>query len=156
MLRRLALAMMLAAGFGCAGGCAQDMAPGSLDERLAMAVQRAGETRRPLALKEPTDFAWDKVYVFAPYTPPEAIRKDLGFAWAEAGRTGIDSRDDVTLLVFVKNQRVVRSLAFPRNRGDWAMIENHAGFTPAQAVFKVTAEDASPAWWVVSETKPSR
>jgi hypothetical protein len=156
MLRRLALALVLTAGCAGAVGCAQDAAPGGLDERLAMAVQRAGETRKPLKLSETTDFAWDKVHVFAPYTPPEAIQKDLGFAWAEAGRTGIDSRDGITLLVFVKNKRVVRSLAFPRNRGDWAMIENHAGFTPAQAVFKVTAEEASPAWWVVSETRPSR
>ena len=72
------------------------------------------------------------------------------------GGRGIDSNDGISLLVFVKNKHVVRSLPFPRNRGDWAMIENHAGFTPAQAVFKVTAEEAQPAWWVVSETRPSR
>lgn len=156
MLRRLALALVLTAGCAGAVGCDREPTPGGLDERVAMAVQRAGETRKPLKLSESADFAWDKVHVFAPYTPSEAIQKDLGFAWAEAGRTGIDSRDDITLLVFVKNKRVVRTLAFPRNRGDWAMIENHAGFTPAQAVFKVTAEEAQPAWWVVSETRPSR
>lgn len=150
MLRRLALVLLLAAG------CAHEAASSGLEARLAAAVEAAGQAKQPLELASTTDFAWDRVYVFAPYTPTSAIQKDLGFAWPEAARTNIDAQDGISLLVFVKGRRVVKALSYPRNLGDWAMIENHSGFTPAQAVFSVTAEQADPAWWVVSETKPSR
>jgi hypothetical protein len=135
-------------------GCAdRPPASGAFEDQLATAVTASGQSAKPLKLADVTDFAWDRLYVFPPYTPTAAIQRDLGFAWPEADRTGIDERDGVTLLVFVANRHVVRSVEYPRNRGDFAMIDHHAGFTPERAVFRVSREDADPAWWIVTEAQ---
>ena len=151
MKRLLALALALVVT-----GCAPEKAPGTLQGRLADSIQAVGEQKQPLRMADATPFAWERLYVFAPYTPAEEIQRELGFAWPEARRTGIEERDGVTLLVFVKDRRVVKHLAFPRNLGDFSMIRKPGGFTPEEAVFAIAPEGKDPTWWVLTESKPSR
>ncbi len=43
-----------------------------------------------LRLKGHTGFEWDRVYIFAPYTPVELIDQALGYTWPRARTTGIE------------------------------------------------------------------
>jgi hypothetical protein len=36
-----------------------------------------------------TDFTWDALFIFGPYTPVSEIEKALGFAWPPAKKSGI-------------------------------------------------------------------
>ena len=99
-----------------------------------------GEGETFLRLQDITPFAWERVYMFAPYTAAGRIEETLGFAWPQAKSIGIDYRDDITLLVFVNGGKVVRYLAFPRVSGDFSAVTRSKGFTPKEAVFVVRKE----------------
>ena len=102
--------------------------------------EREGEAT--LRLEALTPFGWDRVYIFPPYTTPEGVRKSLGFDWPKASAIGIDSRDDINLLVFVKDGRVVQYVAYPRVHGDFHQLGDPSGYSPEEAVFVVEEEEA--------------
>jgi hypothetical protein len=62
-----------------------------------------------------TPFAWDRFYVFGPYTSPERINEQLGFNWDGAKKTSIELNNGVNLVVFVKDAQVVYWFEHPRN-----------------------------------------
>jgi hypothetical protein len=69
-------------------------------------------------LKDLTDFKWDRVYIFTPYTPHKVIDDDLGLVWKPARSIQMDWRDDVNLIVFTENGKVVFYIEHPRGLGD--------------------------------------
>jgi hypothetical protein len=77
------------------------------------------ETNLIVTMSSITDFQWDTLFVFGPYTPVDAIHAKLGYKWPEAEKTHIDSSDTFNLLVFVKNGKVVRYFNFPRGISDF-------------------------------------
>ena len=112
------------------------------DERLTRELANAIESRRAdpnaeLVLDQVTNFNSERVFLFPPYTPTSAITEALGFPWEGADRTGIATRDDIVLLVFVTGRRVVRFSEFPRSLGDFSEIEFGRGLSPADAKFRV-------------------
>jgi hypothetical protein len=141
-VRRVAIgaALLLA---GCAG---PDRA---LEARLAGAIADAGRHATPWRVDGTTDFAWDTLHVFLPYTPPADIERALGFAWPDATRTGIESADTFDLWVFVRDRRVVRWVALPRSAGEFGRMKDHASWRPDRAVFKVKRGGAAPTWWTL-------
>ncbi|MCQ2748468.1 MAG: hypothetical protein MJ246_00175 [Clostridia bacterium] len=66
---------------------------------------------------------WDSMFVFDPYTSYETIYEALGFEWDEIYKTGISYRDDITLLVFVKDMKVVRYIEYPTAYGDFSKLD---------------------------------
>ena len=84
-----------------------------------------------------TDFAWDKLFIFGPYTPVDRIHTQLGFKWSEAPKTHIDSSDTFYLLVFVKSSNVVRHVKLPRTVGDFQGLESQNVFAHGSDTFKV-------------------
>jgi hypothetical protein len=89
-----------------------------------------------------TDFAWDKLFVFGPYTPVERIHAQLGFKWSEAAKTHIDSSDTFYLLVFVKSSNVVRHVKLPRTVCDFQGLESQNGFAHGSDTFNVVSASA--------------
>jgi hypothetical protein len=131
-------AVLLVAGTGW-GPC--DSVDGSL-EPLSDAVQRAARTHEPFRLASVTEFEWDRVYAFPPYTSPEAIERELGFDWGGAGDSESRSNDVWYLLVFVNGGQVVRAFDHEMVRGHLACIASRVvegGLTPDQAVLRVSA-----------------
>ena len=100
-------------------------------------------------LQSITTFQWDKFYVFTPYTPIEKIHKTLGFNCPRAVKSGINHRDDINLLVFVKDRKVIQHLEYPRSHGDFYKIKKKNGFTPKEAIFEVREEDLGEPWLVL-------
>jgi hypothetical protein len=87
-------------------------------------------------------FDWDRFFVFAPYAPAEKVRQELGSAWPEAGR--IEKRDDVVLMVFVNQGRVVRFVDLPRSGADFAGAARQGGYSHSDAVFRCTKGPQGP------------
>jgi len=107
------------------------------------AFQRAAEAalhsnERIVDISAVTDFEWDTMYVFGPYTPVETIDSQLGFDWPGAEKTHIYSSDTFYLLVFVKNQKVVKYFKVPRTIGDFQDFEAGNMFPRGGDLFEVS------------------
>jgi hypothetical protein len=108
-------------------------------ERSAQAT--VGNTNSTLNISAVTDFQWDKLFIFGPYTPLEKIYMQLGYKWTEAEKTHIDSSDTFYTIVFVKNGKVIRYYNLSRTIGDFQSIDVHNMFTPENAEFEVKSVD---------------
>jgi hypothetical protein len=129
-------------------GCANPSQT-SIYKELSTTIRSKNFTKgKTFRLKEATSFDWDKFYVFAPYTTPEDIQRSLGFNWSQSNCFGLSSRDDINLLVFVKDGKVVQFLEYPRGDVDFAEFtvsfeprlskeKRPDYFSPATAVFYV-------------------
>src|SRR5690348_5682657 len=85
-------------------------------ERSAQAANTS--TNAVITVSALTDFQWDNLFVFGPYTTVEKIQSQLGYRWADAEKTHINLSDTFSLLVFVKDGKVVRYFKLPRTIGD--------------------------------------
>jgi hypothetical protein len=91
-----------------------------------------------------TDFKWDKVYIFPPYTGLETIDNDLGFVWPQARSIRTDYRDDINLIVFTDNKQVVAYVEHPRSLGDLDGNYKREGYSPDEAIFIVEEGPLQP------------
>lgn len=110
------------------------------EPRLTRAFARSFAEGRPLAIESVTSFKWEKLHVFHPYYDSESIDSDLGFKWIDWMKSEIEYNESIALLVFVRDERVVKALLFPRSSGDMAQLEWTRGVSPRQAVITVVNE----------------
>lgn len=99
----------------------QKQARESLKQAIVSEVEskRNSSSKEMIHLQNLTNFEWDTLYIFGPYTPKEVINEKLGFTWFDVRAASIEYRDDIHLLVFVKGHDVVQYLEYPRNHGDF-------------------------------------
>jgi hypothetical protein len=127
--------VVVAAGCGSFG----DGIGGSMTE-LEAAVERSGDTGTSFRLTSVTDFEWDRVHVFGPYTPPAQIDRALGFHWDDAENSEARETDGITLVAFVRDRKVIR--AFDQARGPAFLdclgrrVLKRNGLTPDDAVLR--------------------
>jgi hypothetical protein len=81
-------------------------------------------------------FAWDRVYVFHPYTPHKHIHRTLGFNWSGVARTTIEYSEGVNLVVFVSGEKVVHWFEHPRWE-ELAELADSKGYAREHARFRV-------------------
>lgn len=74
-----------------------------LAENFTLAVNTAALEGGTVNLRAVANFPWDRVVLVQPNTPRDAISEHLGFEW-----TGIDTVDGGDLLIFLRNDEVVR------------------------------------------------
>ena len=74
-----------------------------LSEQFTLAVSQAAEEGGQVDLRELTSFPWDRVLLVQPGTSRDAISERLGREW-----TGIDTVDGGDLLIFLRDDEVVR------------------------------------------------
>lgn len=108
-------------------------------ERLAAEVQqkRSRANVAQVRFKDLTDFAWDKVHLFNPYTSTEKIHEDLGYVWPPAQSIGLYTRDDISLMVFMNRGKVVFYVEQPRSPVDVKGNYKQGGYSPDEAIFGV-------------------
>ncbi|MFC6458559.1 MULTISPECIES: hypothetical protein [Paenibacillus] len=95
----------------------------------SLTAQSNGETA-PLYVRELTDFVWDKLYLFGPYTTHTQINERLGYEWTK--NTLRLSDESSSLLVFVHDGKVVQYLDISL----WIQGDPDATFTPEGAVLR--------------------
>jgi hypothetical protein len=126
----ICLGLCLTAGF-C---CWLALRPENLSLVLSKQMRRGPGATVDLA--EVAPFAWDRVYVFGPYTPHDYIDTCLGFHWGEVESTTIDMHEGVNLVVFVRDAEVVHWFEHPRNE-ELEDLADPNGYAREQAKFKV-------------------
>jgi len=97
-----------------------------------------------ISLKDQSDFNWDRVYIFPPHTGIETINETLGFVWPHARSIRMDWRDDINLIVFTDNGRVVDYVEYPRSLGDLKGNYKREGYSPDEAIFAVVEGPVQP------------
>lgn len=101
------------------------------------ALKAEGRNKPIVQVSSVTHFAWERLFIFGPYTPVDRIQSQLGFQWPEAERTGISASDTFYLFVFVKDGEVVHHFKYPRELGDFQNLGARAFFSPGDDTFEV-------------------
>jgi hypothetical protein len=122
-------------------GCTAD-GDASVSRRIAAEVARGDGVS--LDMQQVIREEWDRLHVYAPYTMPAKVERDLGFSWPTARAVRIKERDDITLLVFVRDGQVVTYVAHPRHLGDFSGAGRSGGYSKEEAVFEVHVEGEWP------------
>jgi len=97
-----------------------------------------------------TDFAWDGLFIFGPYTPVDEIEKALGFSWPPAHNSNIYCCETFCLLVFTHKNRVVQYCEYQRGDGDFSSLSSTRKIAATAAVFSVVRDKNG--WLVVTMT----
>jgi len=86
------------------------------EEKILVAM-RTAHNGGTLDIVQLTDFDWDKMFVFHPYTPSYSIFSSLGFEWNDPAVDRIAVQDGASLLLFTEKGSVMKSLSIPNNEG---------------------------------------
>ncbi len=86
-------------------------------------------------LAECTDFKWDRVFIFGPYTNARTINVNINTFWLGAYFLRIDSDESISLLIFMNKSRVVQYVEFPRHKADFSTVANKSGYSIDDAKF---------------------
>jgi len=77
------------------------------------------------------DEEWDEMIVIEPYSTPKDLYKN--FKWNKIN-TSIEYRDDINLIVFLKNKKIISYLNYPMIKGNFL---DYGVFKRDSARFKV-------------------
>lgn len=107
----------------------------NLNTKLEKSIQ-SGEKKENIKidLHSLTDFDWDKAYIFYPYTDQETIDKQLGVHFKDP--SNMKMRDDIFLLVFIQNNKVVHYAEIKSQYGSISMGKREY-LTPNNATFEI-------------------
>ncbi len=133
--------------FGCTGRRHKDRFKwGEIVGSIIHSKQTTGDPAY-LDVRRVMPFDWEEFYVFPPYTSVNDIEKALGFGWRNAGKTKIDERDDIALLVFVMGRTVQEYVEHPRSEGDFSKLKPGYPYDPTEAYFEVVEEKQDGRSW---------
>jgi len=126
MKKHFGIALLLVVG-ACSSG-------DELAQALRQEIKQAHGA--PFALAKATNFEWERVHVFAPYTPVEEVKRMTGF---DLHRSENDQflEEGIALLVFSSGGVAVSHVELPRKYGDFSGLTNDQGYTREEAVFIV-------------------
>ncbi|GGH87423.1 hypothetical protein JOD43_003624 [Pullulanibacillus pueri] len=128
MKRSLTLLLCLLILFllsGCSSGnTSKKVDEDSLQNQIILNIQKNGGKKIDFE-SAMSGFEWDKVYIFTPYSTLKQINKAVGYEWL-THKQGIQFRDDINLVAFVKGNKVVYSVEVPRKYGDFKVSSGKA------------------------------
>jgi hypothetical protein len=81
-----------------------------------------------------TPFAWEKLYLFGPYSSKKEIAKITGIKRLGNLRSMIETNDGIVLFVFVDQNKIVQYMDYHRNP-DFAESVRDSGYGPSEAIF---------------------
>jgi hypothetical protein len=113
-MRALVYRCAVLAVFGLFGACTKHR---SITEDVTKQI-RSGATQ--VNIGQLGDFAWDRMFVFGPYYPKDAICRTLKVADSQCSAADIrDVDENEFLMVFLERGAVSRIESFPRTVGDF-------------------------------------
>lgn len=133
MIKSKMLFLSLLVLAGCSFGGPEENK--TLEKTISSEIQH--KKTDSIKLSSETSFQWDKAYLFDPYTTQEGMNKQLGFKFKDPG--SLHSRDDIQLLLFVKNDKVVQYAQISRKNGE-LINQKEDGYTPKDDVIKIRKE----------------
>lgn len=133
-------------------GCKKLESDKVLEHKIKQAVTKGKPT--VLDLNAITDFEWNEILILTPYTNPKEIENNLGIDLSSIKHSGIQSRDDINLILFLKDKDVVRMVEYPRYPGDFKLKTNWQLIPKSRSKFRIvtTNEKTSEGYdWIVLE-----
>lgn len=122
--------------------CTKDKTPLTYKDRIAAFVKHSDSDT--LIVKHVTDFDWDRMYVFSPYSPPQKVNQALGFQWGDYKETEFTRKEHAVLFVFVHNNKVIDWSISSRTKSDYLPSATIYAYTPETAVFKKYKNEMHP------------
>ncbi|MEX2603771.1 MAG: hypothetical protein WD361_06195 [Gracilimonas sp.] len=117
--------------------------------RLAEVVKTSDSSgNKSISFKELTNFEWDSVHIFEPYTPSDSIFKQLVFRWGKVEELSIRTDEVNNLLVFTRQNKLVEYVGYPRNKGDFINIDLPQTFSVEEANFVIKEEYYGSQKWL--------
>ena len=113
----------------------------AVSETFADTVNAELKKAVPFWLDGFTPFAWDNLYVFRPYTPVKIAARRVGATDRDLSGTAIELSDAISLLVFVKDGRIVKCMDFPRKYGDFSSVATDTGISRSSRVLGHVSPD---------------
>ncbi|WP_430786657.1 hypothetical protein VBD025_14380 [Virgibacillus flavescens] len=106
------------------------------NNKLASAIETVLEDNEEKAidLTNFADFKWDKAYIFHPYTTQSIIDRQLNVDFKDP--SNMSSRDDIYLLVFLQDEKVVQYAEISREHGELTM-NSKDGITPSEPIIEL-------------------
>lgn len=92
------------------------------------------KNNREVSIKSLANFNWDKAILFEPYTTQEGINEQLGVDFKDPSNIVI--RDDIYLLVFLNDNKVVQYAEINRQKSDFS-IEEKEYLTPSNDLINI-------------------
>lgn len=99
--------------------------------------------------RELKQIEWDMLYIFGPYTPTSDIDSKLGTSNSSIKQVGIESRDDISLLVFLKQNEIKAVLPYPRQKADFSRIASFHPIFKKESFFKLVKNQNQTGWLYV-------
>ena len=154
--RRLLAALVLVTAVGA---CTRDperarWARGESVGRLVAQLLQDADSSARLSLGELAPFRWQHLYIFAPHTSPDSVRRAIGIDWPGATASGLATADTAALLVFTAEGDVIAATMHPRDYGDFVPVATGQPLDPAEAVF--TATRPAGGRWTIRRGEPAR
>lgn len=118
-----------------------------VDDQVSAAIGTVVREKhvQELRLVAVTDFEWDKLYIFDPYTPRTHVCDVLGVQIKYCERVvPFESTDDgIMTLAFISGTQVVRYARHSRWNGDFTPSPKKQPILAAKAVFRVVPSGVS-------------
>ena len=67
-----------------------------------------------------TDFEWDSLLILTPYLNYKQIEDQFAINLSQIKHSNIESRDDISQVIFFKDRKPVRMVEYPRYPGDFS------------------------------------
>lgn len=137
----VAIAGFLCIAYGLTSWRGDALSQWSFKSKLRTAIELSFKGKiKSFDMRILTDFPWDGLFIFGPYTPASEIEKALGFTWPPAKKSGIELSDSICLLVFVHQGRVTRYYEYSRLDGDWSLLSSVTKLPPESALFSAKTQ----------------
>lgn len=92
------------------------------------------ESKSEIKIQSLTNIDWDKAFLFTPYSTEESIKEQMGIKFKD--KSNIDFRDDIYLLVFLYEDKVVQYVEIKRQGSDFSTGEKNY-LTPTDDVISI-------------------
>jgi hypothetical protein len=103
-----------------------------LEESIHSVVEN--KSKNEIDISSMAKFTWDKAFIFPPYTTQESIDEQLDVHFKDP--SNIDMGDDIYLLVFLNEGKVVQYANIKRQQSDFSVGEKKF-LTPSSASIKI-------------------
>lgn len=85
-----------------------------------------------------TNFEWDKMYIFTPYSIPKDILNKDGISTSNS-KFNIEVLDSINMIGFVKSDKLVAFVELPRNYGG-VDLTNYIKFSKEETKFNISQD----------------
>jgi len=109
----------------------------------------------PLRISDLTDYDWDRVCLCCPYASETSIESVLGFKWSSANTRNLEMGKTFHVLLFVKDDKVIREARLGRDLADFKVTNSVCVFLRGEDSF-VVSKDADGSARLVYTLAPRR